>query len=151
MKIVKKDLVSLSLRFFNKIKKTEDCWIWTASTSQNGYGKISFKNKPLSAHVVSYIIHNGCYNKKLQIDHICRVRNCVNPSHLRLVTRVTNILENSNSVSAVNKRKTHCVNGHEFTKENTRMKKETRRKNKTRVCISCIKNRKAKEALERIK
>lgn len=54
----------------------------------------------------------------MTIHHICRNIACVNPNHLEQKTNIDNIMA-GNCVSAVNKRKTHCLNGHEFDKENT--------------------------------
>ena len=51
------------------------------------------------------------------IDHICKNRNCVNLKHLKLVTIKENVLENSNSIGAINSRKTTCKNGHLFDKK----------------------------------
>jgi hypothetical protein len=76
--------------FWAKVNKTETCWLWTASTA-NGYGQfgIGFP-KTTSAHRWSYENTHGIIPAGMQIDHICRVRLCVNPSHLRLVTNKQN-------------------------------------------------------------
>lgn len=71
----------------------------------------------------------------LEIDHQCRVRACCNVDHLRVVTKKVNTTENSNSVGAKNKVKTHCPKGHEFTPENTKIAK----KNGARACRQCHK------------
>lgn len=61
----------------------------------------------------------------MDVHHICKnergfsVRNCVNPVHLGLLTRVDNVLESSVTFSGINAQKTHCKYGHEFTPENT--------------------------------
>jgi len=67
----------------------------------------------------------------LEIDHLCRVRCCVNPDHLEAVTHRENILR-GNTFAAVNAAKTHCPKGHEYTPENTRIHTGGRRQ-----CIAC--------------
>ncbi len=75
-----------------------------------GYGTFG----PIGAHRISFELANGKVPKGLVLDHICRVRHCVNPDHLRIVTRGQNVLENSVSACAINKAKTHCIHGHDF-------------------------------------
>jgi hypothetical protein len=53
----------------------------------------------------------GSVPKKLTLDHLCRVRHCVNPSHLEIITRGENVLRGI-SIPAKNAVKTHCLNGH---------------------------------------
>lgn len=143
-------------RFWSKVKvlKKNQCWEWQSSITPNGYGKFSIDNYPHSAHVVSYIFFNNDHDKSMCIDHSCMNRKCVNPNHLRQVTRRINNIENSNSAAAINYRKTHCVNGHQFTEENT-----IERKGGTRICRECrdIRNenrykkaRQTKEEIEEI-
>lgn len=70
------------------------CWIWTASKKPRGYGqfaiRVNGKNKNHYAHRLSYEIHVGPIPEGMQLDHICRVRSCVNPDHLRVVTNMEN-------------------------------------------------------------
>lgn len=82
-------------RFFSKVDKTNGCWLWTGQLNKFGYGKFFAKKKHLAAHRYSYELHN---NTKLPprksymcLDHICRIRHCVNPKHLELVTYSENI------------------------------------------------------------
>ncbi len=53
----------------------------------------------------------------LTLDHLCRVRNCVNPAHLEPVTHRENTLR-GDGVTAINARKTSCHRGHPFAGEN---------------------------------
>lgn len=105
-------------RFFKFVVKVH-CWEWSGSLNKNGYGKFYQSGKLYLAHRISYKIHNVKMSDKLLVDHKCRNRKCVNPDHLRQVDTKTNNIENSKSVSAINKIKTHCKNNHEFTFENT--------------------------------
>lgn len=101
-------------------KKTNTCWEWTAAKDRDGYGIIRGDNKhrALKAHRVSLELEGLKIPKGMCVDHMCRNRSCVNPSHLRIVTRTVNVLENSNSLAAKFKARTHCKRGHEYTEKN---------------------------------
>ena len=82
----------LPQRFWAKVNRREAgaCWDWTASLSAQGYGqlavKINGKRTVTTAHRISYSLHFGPIPDGKHVDHRCRNRRCVNPSHLRLVT-----------------------------------------------------------------
>ena len=94
------------------------CWIWQGKPMSNGYGVICVEGKVSLAHRTSYEVLKGSIPRGLQIDHICRVRMCVNPDHLRCVTITENVLCGE-GLTAQNSRKTHCSEGHLFSPENT--------------------------------
>lgn len=74
-------------RFWSKVDKSGDCWLWTAAVVANrGYGLFSVAGRLKLAHRFSYEIFNGPIPEGMQVDHRCHVRRCVNPFHLRLVT-----------------------------------------------------------------
>lgn len=93
------------------------CWLWIGYTNQ-GYGRLNDRKKVVSAHRVAYELEFGKVPDGLVIDHLCRMRCCVNPAHLRVVTNAENTLCGA-GLPALNKRKTHCLRGHAFTAENT--------------------------------
>lgn len=95
-------------------KADTGCWIWTAAFNNTGYGRLRDhpSGKMLLAHRVMYELHVGPIPEGLVLDHLCRVRACVNPSHLEPVT----FAENVKRGDAV---KTHCPQGHEYNAENT--------------------------------
>lgn len=83
---------SVEERFWSKVDKSSDCWVWTAYRTHKGYGLFSIEHgKLVQVHRWSYEQHHGTIPDGLEIDHICRVRACVNPSHLRAVTHKQNI------------------------------------------------------------
>lgn len=92
------------------------CWLWTAAMNPEGYGVFSECG---AAHRFSYELYVGPVPEGLHIDHLCRVRNCVNPDHLEPVTPAENARRSSICPSTINSAKTHCPQGHEYTPENT--------------------------------
>jgi HNH endonuclease len=102
------------------------CIIFTGTIAGNGYGVVTLAGGQRKAHRVAYEAVNGpvpiCAEtrKPFPLDHLCRVRCCVNPDHLEPVTDGINVLRGI-SPHASNARKTHCGKGHEFTPENTRI------------------------------
>lgn len=124
--------------FWSKVKKTNNCWEWTASTAGGGYGHFNYKKKQYTAHRTAYELLVGEIPKGLQIDHLCRNKKCVNPQHLEPVTPSQNICR-GDTIPAVHAKKTHCPNGHPYSGDNLYLsgKHQTRRcricRNKTQI------------------
>jgi len=102
----------------NIVIDQNDCWNWKLWISPLGYGQISFKDKTELVHRVSFQVFIGKIKKNLEINHICRNRKCINPEHLETVSHRENLLK-GDTIAAKNDQKTHCLNGHKFTPENT--------------------------------
>lgn len=117
------------------------CWLWTRGTS-DGYGHIKVGGRMVKSHRLAYEAAKGLILNGLDIDHLCRVRHCVNPTHLEAVTRRTNILRGMGR-AAERARQTHCKRGHEFTPENTRLWRSSR------ICRTCradeVRNRRLRQ------
>lgn len=99
------------------------CWLWFGALSDTGYGSFNVgAGQYQGAHKFSYERVHGKVPAGIDLDHLCRVRCCVNPEHLEPVTPTVNILRGE-SPMAMNARKTHCVRGHAFDERNTYLAK----------------------------
>ena len=94
------------------------CWLWLGTIEQSGHGRIEQDGKSLMAHRVVYELERGPIPGGLPLDHLCRTPQCVNPYHVEGVSQRVNVLR-GRGIAAQRARQTHCVNGHEFTPENT--------------------------------
>ncbi len=119
-------------RFHAKYRVDDSgCWLWTASLGQGtGYGRFKVGGVTVRAHRWLYELTVGPVPAGLELDHLCRVRHCVNPDHLEPVSHAVNMARHESYWAM----QTHCRNGHEFTPENIyRPPKAPRR----RQCIAC--------------
>lgn len=120
-------------KFLRKVEKTDTCWIWKGSLFRLGYGRVRREDRIRSAHRVSYELFIGKIPEGLELDHTCRVRNCVNPEHLDPVTH----LENMRRAFPV--QPDQCPIGHAYDKRNTYINPKGRK-----VCRKCN-NRQTRE------
>ncbi len=79
-------------RFTSKytVEPNTGCWLWTAHVVKGGYGRFR-DGRMVLAHRWSYEHFNGPIPAGEEVDHLCRVRSCVNPQHLEAVTHVINV------------------------------------------------------------
>jgi hypothetical protein len=123
----------LADRLWSKVVITPGCWLFTGA-KVTGYGVLSRGPAGagrIQAHRAAWELLVGPIPEGLQIDHLCRVRNCVNPDHLEPVTPRENFLRGE-GVSGKNARKTHCPQGHPYDEQNT-----YRTPTGGRQCLTC--------------
>lgn len=132
-------------RFWSKVNKDGPipecfpllgpCWLWRAGLDKDGYGRFWVEDRNLGAHRYAYEITNGPIPEGLVPDHLCRTPACVRPTHLEAVTIQVNTLR-GDGLTAKFAVATHCVNGHEFTPQNTG-KQYRNGKTVGRCCKAC--------------
>ena len=111
----------LSLKFdkageynWAKVEVTGFCWLWRSTTNKAGYGTLKTQGYYLAHRWVYETLVGKIPDETPVLDHLCRVRNCVNPDHLEPVTTEENIRRGD-----VARVRTHCPKGHEYNEENT--------------------------------
>ena len=121
-----------------RILKTESCWLWQGHVNDIGYGRYNGKGFASGyVHRQMFYLANGYLPAAPNVvGHLCEVRNCVNPEHLTEQTQSANVRQYTDKI-------THCPKGHEYTTENTSIKKSGSRRCK--ACHAEYARRKRKE------
>lgn len=113
-------------KFWSKVNKNgpvhptlgTECWLWMAGVNSKGYGRFVVGPVTGVAHRVAFMLDGRVIPFGLQLDHLCRVRNCVNPAHLEPVTCRENLARSAVALTTINSAKTHCPKGHPYAGEN---------------------------------
>jgi hypothetical protein len=124
-------------RFWNMTTRNPitACWEYTGTINHDGYGQFQTAGSSWMAHRIAYALHHGAVPEGLVIDHLCRNRKCVRPTHLEAVTSVENVMRGLAT-------KTHCPRGHDLRDQNL----IPALKHRGRACRSCdIVGRKARK------
>lgn len=126
------------------------CWLWTGGLSE-GYGRFALKKgDSFFAHRLAYSWSKGPIPEVMQLDHLCRVRCCVNPDHLEPVTNQENARRGLTGahVTARNAKITHCPQGHAYDDKNTNWK-ITKGGYPNRQCRACARDYAARKRASR--
>ena len=123
------------LRFWRKVEVSAGCWEWVGAVQSAGYGSFTAApNRQTTAHRFAYTAMVGPIPSGMDIDHRCRNRRCVNPSHLEVVSRSENVVRGV--APAVSKMlwetATACPKGHTYTAETLYV--DPRGSRRCRVC-----------------
>ena len=123
-------------RFWEKLYVSDSgCWLWLAAKNEHGYGVFRAGGRQWKAHRWAYVHILGKDAEGMDMDHLCRRRGCVNPSHLEAVPHRENCVR-GDGWSGVNARKTHCPAGHEYDDANAYVDKKGQRH-----CRTCRRRR----------
>lgn len=128
-----KELTTLPVRFWAKVRQGPGCWEWTAGKGGSlGYGYFHFAGRTVGAHRASYEHFYGPIPEGKIVLHLCDNPPCVNPLHLSVGT----VHENNTDMTRKGRHRgqlaTECKHGHPFDQANTRI-----RKNGKRACRAC--------------
>lgn len=81
-------------RFWEKVVKSDGCWLWKGNVNQFGYGRFRTTSKKLTVtHRISWELHNGPIPDGMMVLHRCDVPACVKPDHLFLGTQIDNVAD----------------------------------------------------------
>jgi len=120
------------------------CWIWQGATNRDGYAVMRSRDFPdqSTAHRIAFLAAGGTFQPGEEVDHTCRVRNCVNPAHLWATTHANNFLLGRRRPDMHrNGRKTECIRGHALAGKNLII--EMWRGRQMRKCKECKRLRRA--------
>lgn len=137
------------VRFWSKVNKDGPdtglvegrCWVWTTRLNDSGYATFTDDGLQFRAHRFAYEMTLGPIPEGMQLDHLCRTRHCVRPSHLEPVTHAENMKRSVAGRRVWRSERTHCNHGHEFSPENTGMK------GGYRYCKVCVRERERAQKL----
>ncbi len=122
---------NILVNFQSKIEfgpEIDSCWNWTGGKTNSGYGIMKCFGNMTTTHKLSYELYKGIIPDGLEIDHLCNNKSCCNPDHLETVSHRENMIRMGKNKKPI----THCVHGHEYTKENTYINSKNRK-----VCREC--------------
>ncbi len=121
----------LSIRFWAKVDKTSECWLWTAGVDKDGYGRIwvNAERRAVHANIIAWELTNGPVPDGLCVCHRCDNPRCVKPTHLFLGT----IADNTEDARIKGRLATSDRNGMRVHPEST-LRGEANPNSKLRTC-----------------
>lgn len=129
-------------RFWEKVDKSGECWLWLASRDPSGYGHFGMGSRTdgtrviARAHRVAYwLTHGEMPDSERLLHHTCENPSCVRPDHLELVTVAEHVVwKHRNGPPGENAHRTHCRRGHPLSGDNLATERGGGRR-----CLACKK------------
>lgn len=100
------------LAHWTEVDPSTGCHLWAGGRNNVGYALVSIpgRDRKRTAHRAAYELAKGPIPAGMTLDHLCRVRHCINPDHLEAVTQA----ENNRRAREWRRTATHCPAGHEY-------------------------------------
>lgn len=134
-------------RWLERVKRSvivspTGCWLWTKFINPTwGYAFTAYRNRQVGVHRKVYEVTRGMALVREQyVCHSCDVRHCVNPDHLWLGSNSENQKDSGRKLRHYESRRLYCEHGHEFTPENTYLRK-SKSGGVARQCRECDRER----------
>jgi hypothetical protein len=108
-----------------------ECWLWNGGLGNDRYARFQLQGKWHPAHRIAYRDFGNRVEDRDVLDHLCRVKTCVNPAHLEAVSQLSNVDRGAIGRPA----NPACKHGHEYTDANTIWRK--RGHYTYRICRTC--------------
>lgn len=125
-------------RIMRRLRINPETGCWECTLKPNTYGHVQVESR-LNGRRDVPVAHRVVYERLkfpipegLVLDHLCEVRHCVRPGHMRPCTQGENIARAKTSVNSLNAAKTQCVNGHPLSGPNLYIAPD-----QTRACKTC--------------
>lgn len=127
-------------RFYAKVAVPDEngCTLWQAAVGTKGYGAFALPPRGMvSAHRVAYVLaHGEDIPPGMMLDHLCRIRHCVNPDHLRVVTNRGNLrADGSQHWARTKSEKPSCSRGHLLSDDNLIAYQQGRGRRQCQACM----------------
>lgn len=110
--------------FWQRAEQQGECLVWTWGKDKDGYGKLKWQGRDRRAHQVAHELAIGPIPEGLGVLHRCHNTSCIRPEHLYAGDGSQNMADMVDAGRAREQTKTHCLRGHEFTPENTYVRKD---------------------------
>jgi len=144
---LKEEKNAISTNFWGKVEKTDSCWLWTASTKNNGYGQFYINRKPQYAHRVAWELSHGSIPKGKLVCHKCDNPKCVRPAHLFIGTQMDNVKD---CIKKGRKRTKPVIRTKESIKEDhKKWREQNKEKIKTQSRKAYLKHKKKIQAYQK--
>jgi len=113
-------MTTQATRFWSRVLKTDTCWLWEGAKNSWGYGQFypNGRKSQVRAHRFAFEETKGKIPNEMVLDHLCKNKACINPSHLEIVTSRENTLRGESPLAKF-ARQTHCLRGHILDEKNT--------------------------------